>query len=130
VPDLLAEFQPVVIPGMSSFNAANAVLQRGLAGQGALILSSGGDLGRADPQGRLSGTLVFFTQRVEIQKLLAQLRERYPADTPVAIVCDVSYPSEKLLRGQLGTFAEVVAQEQLPLLYLMYVGDGLVPCPR
>lgn len=125
VPDLLAEFQPVVIPGMSSFNAANAVLQRGLAAQGSLVLSSGGDLGRADAQGRLSGTLVFFTQRVEIQNLLAQLRERYPADTPVAIVCDVSYPSEKVLRGELGSFAEVVAQEQLPLLYLLYVGDTL-----
>jgi precorrin-4/cobalt-precorrin-4 C11-methyltransferase len=125
VPDLLAEFRPVVIPGMSSFNAANAVLQRGLAGQRSLILSSGSDLGRPDPQGRLSSTLVFFTQRVEIQKLLDQLRERYPADTPVAIVCDVSYPSQKVLRGQLGTFAEVLDKEQLPLLYLLYVGDGL-----
>ncbi len=125
VPDLLAEFRPAVIPGMSSFNAANAVLQRGLAGQRSCILSSGSDLGRPDLQGRLSSTLVFFTQRVKIQELLAQLRERYPADTPVAIVCDVSYPAEKVLRGQLGTFAEVVAKEQLPLLYLLYVGDGL-----
>ncbi|MCL4203470.1 MAG: molybdopterin-dependent oxidoreductase [Pirellulaceae bacterium] len=125
VPDLLAEFRPVVIPGMSSFNAANAVLQRGLAGQRSLILSSGSDLGRPDPQGRLSSTLVFFTQRVEIQKLMGQLRDRYPADTPVAIVCDVSYPSERILRGQLGTFADVVAKEQLPLLYLLYVGDAL-----
>jgi precorrin-4/cobalt-precorrin-4 C11-methyltransferase len=130
VPDLLAEFRPVVIPGMSSFNAANAVLQRGLAGQRSLILSSGSDLGRPDPQGRLSSTLVFFTQRVEIQKLLGQLRERYPADTPVAIVCDVSYPSEKVLRGQLGTFADIVAKEQLPLLYLLYVGDGLGSGPE
>jgi len=125
VPDLLAEFKPVVIPGMSSFNAANAVLQRGLAGQRSLILSSGGDLGTPDPQGRLSSTLVFFTQRVKIQELLTQLRDRYPADTPVALVCDVSYPGEKVLRGQLGTFADVVAKEKLPLLYLLYVGDAL-----
>ena len=125
VPDLLADFRPVVIPGMSSFNAANAVLQRGLAGQRSCILSSGSDLGTPDPQGRLSGTLVFFTQRVKIQELLAQLRDRYPADTPVAIVCDVSYPGEKIIRGQLGTFADVVAKEKLPLLYLLYVGDAL-----
>ena len=125
VPDLLAELSPVVIPGMSSFNAANAVLQRGLAGQRSCILSSGGDLGSPDPQGRLSSTLVFFTQRVKIQDLLAQLRDRYPADTPVAIVCDVSYPGEKIIRGQLGTFAGVVAKEKLPLLYLLYVGDAL-----
>jgi precorrin-4/cobalt-precorrin-4 C11-methyltransferase len=73
----------------------------------------------------LSSTLVFFTQRVKIQELLAQLRDRYPADTPVALVCDVSYPGEKVLRGQLGTFADVVAKEKLPLLYLLYVGDAL-----
>jgi precorrin-4 methylase len=110
---------------MSSFNAANAVLQRGLAGQRSCILSSGSDLGRPDAQGRLSSTLVFFTQRVKIQELLAQLRERYPSDTPAAIVCDVSYPGEKVIRGQLGTLAEVVAKEKLPLLYLLYVGDAL-----
>jgi precorrin-4/cobalt-precorrin-4 C11-methyltransferase len=109
---------------MSSFNAANAVLQRGLAGQRSCVLSSGSDLGSPDPQGRLSSTLVFFTQRVKIQELLAQLRDRYPADTPVALVCDVTYPGEKVLRGQLGTFADVVAKEKLPLLYLLYVGDA------
>ena len=125
VPDRLAELKPVVIPGMSSFNAANAVLQRGLAGQRSCILSSGSDLGRPDAQGRLSSTLVFFTQRVQLPELLAQLRDRYPADTPVAIVCDVSYPGEKVIRGRLGTFADVVAQEKLPLLYLLYVGDAL-----
>jgi precorrin-4/cobalt-precorrin-4 C11-methyltransferase len=125
VPDLLADFRPVVIPGMSSFNAANAALQRGLAGQRSCILSAGSDLGTPDAQGRLSSTLVFFTQRVKVQDLLAQLRQRYPADTPVAIVCDVSYPGEKIVRGQLGTFADVVAKEKLPLLYLLYVGDAL-----
>ncbi len=125
VPDLLAEFRPVVIPGISSFNAANAVLQRGLAGSRSCTLSAGSDLGRPDAQGRLSSTLVFFTQRVKIQELLAQLRDRYPADTPVAIVCDVSYPGERILRGQLGTFADVVAKEKLPLLYLLYAGDAL-----
>ncbi len=125
VPDLLADLHPTVIPGMSSFNAANAALQRGLAGQRSCILSAGTDLGRPDARGRLSSTLVFFTQRVQIQELLAQLRERYPADTPVAIVCDVSYPGQKILRGQLGTFADVVAKDQLPLLYLLYVGDAI-----
>jgi precorrin-4 methylase len=110
---------------MSSFNAANAVLQRGIAGQGSCTTSSGGELGTPDRNGRLSGLLVYFTQRVKIQELMAKLRDRYPADTPVALVCEVSYPGERVLRGRLGTFAEVVAQEKLPLLYLLYVGDGL-----
>ena len=125
LPQELADFGLVVIPGMSSFNAANAVLQRGVAAQRSCVISSGNDLGTPDAQGRLSGSLVLFTQRIQIQDLLTRLRARYPADTPVAIVCDVSYPSEKVLRGQLGTFAESVAREKLPLLYLLYVGDGL-----
>jgi len=69
--------------------------------------------------------LAFFTQRAKIQELLAPLRDRDPANTPVAIVCDVSYPGEKVIRGQLGTFADVAAKKKLPLLCLLYAGDGL-----
>ena len=50
----------------------------------------------------LSGTLVFFTHQAKMDEILPSLQARFPADTPVAIVCDVSYPTELLIRGTLG----------------------------
>lgn len=125
VPAKLAEFQPVVIPGISSFNAGNAVLQQGVTGSGWLLLSGGSELGTPDAQGRLPGTIAFFTHHSKVPELLPQLQAKYPADTPVAIVCDVTYPAEKVLRGTLGKILDTLGREKLPQLYLFYVGDGL-----
>lgn len=43
----------------------------------------------------------------------------------MGIVCDVSYPTEKVIHGTLGTILDVLGDRTLPHLYLLYVGDGL-----
>jgi len=125
VPAQLAEFDPIVVPGLSSFNAGNAAVKRSVAGRGYVILSSGIEMGSPDANGRLAGTVVFFTHRRKLDSLLPTLRERYPADTPVAIVGDASYPAEKVVWGTLGSILDVLGEEELPHLYLFYVGDSL-----
>jgi precorrin-4 methylase len=125
IPDQLAEFDPVVIPGLSSFNAGNAAVKRSVAGLGSVTLSSGAELGSPDENGRLSGTVVFFTHREKLKSLLPRLRGQYPDDTPVAIVCEVSYPGERVIQGFLGEIHETLADAELPHLYLFYVGDAL-----
>jgi precorrin-4/cobalt-precorrin-4 C11-methyltransferase len=125
VPEQLAEFDPVVIPGLSSFNAGNAAVKRNVTGLGFVTLSSGAEMGSPDENGRLAGTVVFFTHRSKVKELLPRLRDRYPDDTPVVIVCEASYPGEKVIRGTLGGIQELLADEKLPHLYLFYVGDGL-----
>ena len=121
-----------MVPGISSFNAANAALRQGVVGLGSLLISSGTELGNADADRRLRGTLVVFTQRAKLDELLPKLQGRYAADTPIAIVCDASYPAERVIRGTLGTIRDVLGGERLPQLYLVYVGDGLAapPCCR
>jgi precorrin-4/cobalt-precorrin-4 C11-methyltransferase len=114
-----------VIPGMSSFNAGNAALKRGVASLGSVTLSSGAEIGAPDENGRLAGTIVFFTHRQKFQQLLPRLLDTYPSDTPVALVCDVSYPTEQIIQGSLGNILQQVADKSLPHLYLFYVGDGL-----
>lgn len=114
-----------VIPGMSSFNAGNAALKRGVASLGSVTLSSGVEIGAPDENGRLAGTIVFFTHRQKFQQLLPRLLDTYPSDTPVALVCDVSYPTEQIIQGFLGNILQQVADKSLPHLYLFYVGDGL-----
>jgi tungstate transport system substrate-binding protein len=129
LPEQLAELDLVVVPGISSFNAGNAALRQNVSCGGTVIISSGGELGTPDENGRLAGVIVFFTHRTKLDQLLPQLESRYPADTPVAIVCDVSYPNEKVVRGTLGSILDVLAGEKLPHLYLFYVGDGLAEGP-
>ena len=132
VPELLAEFDPVVIPGLSSFNAGNAAVKRSVASLGFVTLSSGTEMGLPDEDGRLAGTVVFFTHRSKAKELVPKLRDRYADDTPVAIVCEASYPGEKVIHGTLGNIQEFLGDEKLPHLYLFYVGDGLkqrASCP-
>jgi precorrin-4 methylase len=120
-----AQLQPVVIPGVSSFNAANAALQRGVTGSGSILLTSGDDANLTDKAGRLAGTVVFFTHQKKLEHLLPSLQARFPANTPAAVVCDVSYPNERVIRSTLGEIGKSIGQEKLPQLYLFYVGDGL-----
>ncbi|MCU0962888.1 MAG: SAM-dependent methyltransferase [Pirellulaceae bacterium] len=125
IPEQLREFHPVVIPGLSSFNAGNAAVQRSVARAGFVTLSSGTEIGSPDEHGRLTGTMVFFTHTTKLKDLLPRLRQQYPDDTPVAIVCQVSYPGEKVIQGTLGNIHDMISDADLPHLYLVYVGDAL-----
>lgn len=128
----LADMQPVVVPGISSFNAANALLQQGMSGHESITLSGGNEIGTADEDGRPRSTLVLFTHRTKLDELLPRLQAIYAPDTPLAIVGDVTYPGERTIRATLGTIREQLAGEELPQLYLMYVGGDppLAGSPR
>jgi precorrin-4 methylase len=123
VPQQLAEFQPIVVPGVSSFHAGSAVLRHSVAGS--VTLSSGENLGIRGENGRLVGTLVFFTHRTRLEELVPRLQARYPRDTPAAIVGDASYPSQMSIHGTLGTIADLARDKKPPHLYLLFVGDKL-----
>ena len=126
VTEEFADLQPTIVPGLSSFSAANAALRQSITQySGSVLISGGEDLGTPDKDGRLKLMLVLFTYHAKPKDLVPRLRSRYPADTPVAIVCQASYPTQCVLWGTLGTIQERTANERLPHLYLVYVGDGL-----
>lgn len=125
IPEHLADLEPKVLPGISSFNAANAALKHGAAGTSYVMLSAGHDLPACDEHGRLSGVLVLFTHTEKLPEQVARLQKAYPEDTPFALVCDASYPTERVIRGTVGTILGELGSGKLPHLYLIYVGDGL-----
>jgi precorrin-4/cobalt-precorrin-4 C11-methyltransferase len=128
VTEEFADLHPDVVPGLSSFNAANAALKQSITRQSnTVVLSAGDNLGTPDKDGRLKMMVVLFTHRAKLQELVPQLSARYPADTPIAVVCEASYPTERVVFATLGTIIEKLASERLPHLYLIYVGDGLKP---
>lgn len=127
-----ADLKPVVVPGVSAFNAANAALRRGVTTAEhtkAVILTSTDWPGTTDTIDKLAthrSTMVLFTMRAELPDLVKKLLAGYPPHTPVAIVKYAGYAQkEEVLRGTLGTIVEQVRPEGLPFEYLLYVGDFL-----
>lgn len=131
----LEEFEdlhPAVVPGVSSFNAGNAALRKGVTNADqtkAVILSSTDWPGKTDTIEKLGvhrSTMVLFTMRAEFPEFIKKLLVNYPPETPVAIVKHAGYAGkEEVIRGTLGTIVERVGPDRLPFEYLIYVGDFL-----
>jgi len=126
--DDLADLEPTVLPGISSFNSGSAALRQNLfRASGSVVLSDGRDLGGPDEDGRLSRTMVFFTHVVGLEQLVPRLLERYPAETPVAVVADAGHAGrQRVVAATLATIVdEVELAGGLPHLYLVFAGDSL-----
>ncbi len=128
-----ADLEPVVVPGLSSFNAANAALRKGVTNgehTKAVILSSTDWPGKTDTIDELAAhrsTMVLFTMRAEFPDFVSKLLVNYPPETPVAIVKYAGHSDrEEVVRGKLGTIVEELKDDDaLPFEYLIYVGDFL-----
>jgi len=131
----LEEFEdlnPVVVPGVSCFNAANAALRKGpTTGEHtkSVILTATDWPGKTGTIEKLSVhqcTMVLFTMTTEFKEFIDKLSINYPPETPVAIVKYAGYPDkEQVVEGTLGTIVDQVSSEKLPFEYLIYVGDFL-----
>lgn len=131
----LEEFEdldPVVVPGVSCFNAANAALARGITtskSTKSVILTATDWPGKTDTIERLSvhgSTMVLFTMRAEFKEFVDKLSVNYPPETPVAVVKHAGYAEkEEVIQGTLRTILDRIDHQKLPFEYLIYVGDFL-----
>ncbi len=134
---VLKDLDPVIVPGVSSFNAANAALRTGVTfgfEAHSAVLTNAGDLKEgydgADTIERMAAarsSMVVFTMFVELDELVEKLSRHYPADTPVAIVVKAGYEKEqKIIRGTLKDIVQIAAKEGgISFEHLIYVGDFL-----
>ncbi len=125
-----ADLNPVIVPGLSSFNAANAALQTSVVdGSSRTVALSLGrlDNGRDEILTRMISegtTLAFFMVR-DLDAFISGLNARLPGDTPVAIVTDAGDRAhQQVFRGTLDTILTKTEGKKLPN-YLLYVGDCL-----
>ena len=131
----LEEFEdldPVVVPGVSCFNAANAALRRSITSSEetkSVILTAADWPGKTDTIDKLAvhqSTMALFTMKTEFEEFIRKLSVNYPPETPVAIVKYAGYAGkEAVIRGTLGTILEQVGAERLPFEYMIYIGDFL-----
>ncbi len=126
------DLKPVVVPGVSAFNAGNAALRRGITNSdftNSVILTAADWEGKTDTIERLSThrtTMALFTMRTEFEEFIRKLAINYPAETPLAVVKFAGYADrEQVIQATVGTILEEVGQEDLPFEYMIYVGDFL-----
>jgi len=131
------DLNPVVIPGLSSFNAANAALGRTVTSgehTHSVILTMPGWSKRKEGPAHMDtieslathrATMAIFMNR-DLKNLMARLSTYYPPQTPIGIVVYAGYKEkERVIKGTIETIVDKVGSEKLPFEHLIYVGDFL-----
>ena len=129
--DELEDLKPIVIPGLSSFNAANAVLKKCITKGShtrSVILtcrSSSGMHETIEELSKYQATMVVFISP-PLEELVEKLLTYYHPDTPIAIVSDAGYAEKtKIIKATLTTILDRVKNERPTWPNLIYIGDFL-----
>lgn len=137
---ILEEFtdlRPSVVPGLSSFNAANAALKKGVTSgkhtkSVILTMPDLADMPERDTIEKLArhqATMVIFMPTVrntKLKDLVSKISIYFPLQTPIALVMCAGYKEkERVIRGTLDNIVDKVGNESLPFEHLMYVGHFL-----
>ena len=120
------DLNPIVVPGVSCFNAANAALRKSITSgkeTRSVVLTSRRDIEKMSAH---HPTMVIFTMGTEFKDLITRLTKLYPSQTPIGIVLYAGYKEkESVIRGTLKNIMNKVGDEKLPFEHLIYVGDFL-----
>ncbi len=118
------------VAGLSSFNAANAVINRDVSANGAIVLTAPKNLRRngalLEAVAKNGETLAIFMGIHDLPQLVPLLQSHYADETPMRLVYDAGIRSrEHQLATTLGEVLEVVKGEKEHFLGLIYIGPCL-----
>ncbi|WP_242965329.1 precorrin-4 C(11)-methyltransferase [Petroclostridium xylanilyticum] len=123
-----------VVPGVSSFVAAAAALKKEftLPGVSQTVILTRLE-GRTEvPEGeqlrnlaRHGASMAIFLSVGMIDRVVEELLEGYPPDTPAAVVQKASWPDQKIVMGTLKDIAQKVKNENITKTAQIVVGDFL-----
>lgn len=118
-----ADLNPEVIPGISSFNAANALLARPLlnSGKQKIQLSGLQALEEANKD-NLPDTWVLFCMGLEMPSVLKQLEKLYSPSTKIALVLEAGFNQQRIIEANLAELPQRLENEEIPWAVLIYVG--------
>lgn len=123
-----------IVPGVSSFLAAAASLQREYTvpgGTQTVIITRREGRTPVPAAERLSklaahqSSMAIFLSVGMIEKVVNELLEGYPPETPAAVVERVSWPEERVLTGRLGDLAQMTKEAGITKTALILVGSFL-----
>jgi len=123
-----------VVPGVGAFECAVAAVKYSPSfgwDTNSVVLTMSDWKNRTDTNRRLmrlQTSLVVYTMHLDYQQFFADLKEFYPANTPVAVVCFAGDPEkQEVIRSTVGRFLDEVKYEQLPPdMHTLLVGKFLI----
>jgi precorrin-4/cobalt-precorrin-4 C11-methyltransferase len=123
-----------VIPGVSSAMAGAAVLGQELTipeiSQTVIFTRIEGrtpvpEGERLADLARHRASMVIFLSVGMIERVVEELLQGYPVDTPVVVVEKASWPEQKIVRGSLRNIAGRIEERGITKTALIYVGESL-----
>ena len=130
VKDSFEEKDLKIIPGISSFNVSNALLNKKFDGNRSIILTTPWDI-TANPAllkaaAARGDAVAVFMALAKIDTMLPLLKECYQGDTPAYVVYKAGYAaSEKVVTTTIGGLQQTLDQEQEKLLGLIYIEPAI-----
>ena len=123
-----------ITPGISSFLAAAAELrsQFTIPERTQTIILTRGEGRTAMPAkeqlhllARSQSTMCIFLSAAIVDDVQRQLLMEYPADTPVAACYHLTWPDQRIYRGQLKDLAHIIHGNHLTLTTMIVVGEAI-----
>ncbi len=130
---LLANFRVEeykIIPGISAFNAANAMIGKNVAINGSVIITVPNGIQRNE--GMVKGaaenrdTLAIFVGLTELKNLIPIFSKYYRPDTPIIVIYKAGYEKEgRVVKTDLSKVLDIVESDKEKHLGLIYIGEAL-----
>ncbi|MBO4674429.1 MAG: precorrin-4 C(11)-methyltransferase [Bacteroidaceae bacterium] len=123
-----------ITPGISSFLAAAAELrsQFTIPERTQTIILTRGEGRTPMPEkeklhllAKSQSTMCIFLSAAIVDDVQRELLQEYPADTPVAACYHLTWPDQKIYRGQLKDLAQIVHDNHLTLTTMLVVGEAI-----
>lgn len=123
-----------ITPGISAFQAAAAALhsQFTIPEKVQTIILTRGEGRTPMPEkeqlhklAQSQSTMCIYLSAAIAEDVQRELLEAYPPETPVAACYKLTWPEEKIYRGQLKDLARIVRDNHLTLTTLLVVGDAI-----
>ncbi len=123
-----------ITPGISSFQAAAAELksQFTIPERVQTIILTRGEGRTPMPEreqlrelAQSRSTMCIFLSAGIAAKVQAELSEHYPPETPVAVCHHLTWPDQRIWRGELRDLARIVEENELTLTTMIVVGDAI-----
>jgi len=123
-----------ITPGISSFLAAAAELQSQftIPERCQTIILTRGEGRTPMPEkeqlhllAKSQSTMCIFLSAAIVDDVQRELLQEYPEDTPVAACYHLTWPDQKIYRGQLKDLAKIVHDNHLTLTTMLVVGDAI-----
>jgi precorrin-4/cobalt-precorrin-4 C11-methyltransferase len=123
-----------IVPGVSSYQAAAAVLKRELTPAGrnqTLILTRAAGNTGLPPHESLAALaahrtgLCLFLSAAQVPEVVDALAPHYGLDAPIVVAHRVSWPDQQIHRGTLAELGPIIAENDITRTTLIFIGPML-----